>query len=231
MSYEKVISAEFIVLIYHSVFVATIAASIIVIISLVIANYTRLHKGLLPKIIARVTTLGYSIPGAAIAIAMITLFLSLDEFMFTIAGRFNLDSAIVLRTTLVMLVSAYIIRFLAVGYNSIEAGFEKVGTSFTEASRGMGYSTLKSFFRIDIPMVKGAILGGFILVFVDILKELPLTLFLQPFNFSTLATQAYRYASDEMYHEAALAAILIILVSALSIFFFHKFLEKKDMWK
>lgn len=227
MTYQKVISLEFITLVYNSVLVATITASIIVVIALIVGNYTRLHKGVIPKIASRVIALGYSIPGAAIAIAVITIFLKIDGFTGSLAEFFNINSTFVLRTTLVMLIFAYIIRFLAVGYNAIEAGFEKIGSSYTEASRGLGLTTIKTFFKVDIPMLREAILGGFILVFVDILKELPLTLFLQPFNFSTLATQAFRYASDEMVHEAALASMLIIIVSAIFIFYFHKVLDKE----
>ncbi|SER79676.1 ABC transporter permease [Salipaludibacillus aurantiacus] len=226
LTYEDILTREFITLVFNSVFVATVTAVIIVCISLIVGNYTRLHKGLAPKIISRVITLGYSIPGAAIAIAVITLFIFIDDFIFSILSLLNLNGGIVLRTTLVMLISAYIIRFMAVGYNAIEAGFEKIGTSFTEASRGLGFSTVTTFFKVDIPILRGAIFGGFILVFVDILKELPLTLFLQPFNFSTLATQAYRFANDEMVHEASLASILIVLVSGLSIYYFHRFSQK-----
>lgn len=228
MTYEKVISKEFLTLIYNSVFVATIAALIIVVISLIIGNYTRLHQGRFTKAFSRVTTLGYSIPGAAIAIAVISIFMILDDVILTVSASFSLDPIFVLRTSLVMLISAYIIRFLAIGYNSIEAGFEKVGNSFTEASRTLGYSTVKTFFKVDIPMLKGAIFSGFILVFVDILKELPLTMFLQPFNFTTLATQAFKYANDERVHEAALASIIIILISGICIFFFHKVLDKES---
>ncbi|MFC0559390.1 ABC transporter permease [Halalkalibacter alkalisediminis] len=228
MTYEKVISKEFLTLIYNSVFVATIAALIIVFISLIIGNYTRLHQGRFTKAFSKVTTLGYSIPGAAIAIAVISIFLILDNFVLKVSSAFSFDSVYVLRTSLVMLVSAYIIRFLAIGFNSIESGFEKVGNSFTEASRTLGKSTVKTFFKVDIPMLKGAIFSGFILVFVDILKELPLTMFLQPFNFSTLATQAFKYANDERVHEAALASIIIIVISGICIFFFHKVLDKES---
>lgn len=226
MTYRKVISDEFMTLIYNSIIVAGIASTIIIIVSLIVGNYTRLHKGIIPGLSSRVITLGYSIPGAAIAIAIITLFIMIDGCLESFSAMFNLDTAIVLRTTLVMLISAYIIRFMAVGYNAVEGGFEKIGSSFTEASRVLGMSSVKTFFKVDIPMLRGALLGGFILVFVDILKELPLTLFLQPFNFSTLATQAYRFASDEMVHEAALASILIVTISAISIYVFHKVLDR-----
>ncbi|WP_431309005.1 ABC transporter permease [Halalkalibacter lacteus] len=228
LTYEKIISEQFLTLIYNSVLVASVAASLIVLISLIIANYTRLHQGRFTKAFSKVTTLGYSIPGAAIAIAVISIFMILDGYIASLSAVFHFDPVFVLRTSLVMLVSAYIIRFLAIGYNSIESGFEKVGNSFTEASRTLGYSTVKTFFKVDIPMLKGAIFSGFILVFVDILKELPLTMFLQPFNFSTLATQAFKYANDERVHEAALASIIIILISGICIFLFHKVLDKES---
>lgn len=221
MTYETIWSSQFITLAKNSIFVATTASAIIVIIALIIANYTRLHQSIFVKGVSRITTLGYSIPGAAIAIAVITIFLSIDGYLAKI------DSGVVLRTSLVMLVSAYVIRFLAIGFNSIEAGFEKVGNSFTEASRLLGSSTLSTFFKVDLPLMKNAIVTGFILVFVDILKELPLTLFLQPFNFSTLATQAYKYANDERVQEASIASLFIILISGISIFIFHRVLEKE----
>ncbi|RHW43623.1 iron ABC transporter permease [Neobacillus notoginsengisoli] len=228
MTYEKVLNFDFLLLAYNSIYVAAIAAIIIVIIALVISNYTRLHQGLTAKIFSRVTTLGYSIPGAAIAIAFIMIFLWLDTTNKELLAKINMEPTVIWRTTLVMLISAYIIRFLAIGYNSIETGFEKVGNSFTEASRMMGVSTLKTFFKVDLPMVRGAVFSGFILVFVDILKELPLTLFLQPFNFSTLATQAFKYANDERVQEASLASLLIILLSGIFIFFFHKLAERES---
>lgn len=228
MTYERILSAEFYTLVKNSFTVAIIAALSIVIVALIIANYSRIHQGLVPKILSKITVLGYSIPGAIIAVGVITIFLALDEKLSSIYAYFESEPTLILRTSLVMLVSAYIIRFLAVGYNSIEAGFEKVGNSFTEASRTLGSSTYSTFFKVDIPMIKGAIFGGFILVFVDILKELPLTMLLQPFNFQTLATRAFRYANDEMVSEAASASLLIILISAISIFFFHKILEKES---
>ncbi|WP_078544020.1 ABC transporter permease [Litchfieldia alkalitelluris] len=228
MTYERILSKEFFTLIKNSFFAASTAALLIVIIGLIIANYSRIHKGVLPRILSRITILGYSVPGAVIAIGVITIFLMLDRSLSTLFTMLSFDITFVLRTSIVMLISAYIIRFLAVGYNSIEAGFEKVGSTFTEASRTLGSSTLGTFFKVDIPMIRGAIIGGFILVFVDILKELPLTMLLQPFNFQTLATRAFRYANDEMISEAASASLLIILISGICIYFFHKVLDRGE---
>lgn len=225
MTYERIWTTEFYTLVKNSFFAASVAAIIVVIVGLIIANYSRINRGVLPKLFSRVTVLGYSVPGAVIAIGVITIFLKIDRNLGDLYKLLNVDTTFVLRTSIVMLISAYVIRFLAVGYNSIEAGFEKVGTTFTEASRTLGLSTFRTFLRVDIPMVKGAIIGGFILVFVDILKELPLTMLLQPFNFQTLATRAFRYANDEMISEAASASLLIILISGICIFIFHKVLD------
>lgn len=227
-TYERIVTIEFFSLVKNSFFSAAIAAACIVTIALIIANYSRLHTGIVPKFLSKITILGYSIPGAVIAIGVITVFIALDSFIANLFTSLSLDAPTALRTSIIMLISAYVIRFLAVGYNSIDAGFSRVGNKYTEASRLLGSSINRSFFKVDVPMIKGAIVGGFILVFVDILKELPLTMLLQPFNFQTLATRAFRYANDEMVNEAASASLLIILISGISIFIFHKILDKGE---
>jgi len=226
-TFDKIWTDEFYTLISHSFIVAAIAAITIVFVALVIANYSRLYAGLLSNTISKLTVIGYSIPGAVIAIGVITVFISFDQFNHWLFNLLNLQPLFVFRTSLFMLVFAYIIRFLAVGYNSIEAGFEKTGTKFTDVALTLGASPLRTFFVVDIPLIRGAVLGGFILVFVDVLKELPLTMLLQPFNFHTLATKAFVYANDEMINEAASASVLIILISALCILSLHSVLDRE----
>ncbi|QOR68791.1 iron ABC transporter permease [Cytobacillus suaedae] len=227
MTYERIVSADFLLLVWNSVSVAFISSSIIIIVALVIANFSRLSQGPVAKVISRLTVLGYSLPGTIIAIGVLTVFIALDKNLFGFYEWLGLKPTLLLSLSIAMLLFAYVIRFLAIGFNSIEAGFDKVGTSFTEASRMLGNNITRSFFKVDLRMIKGAVLGGFLLVFIDILKELPLTLLLQPFNFYTLATKAFQYANDEMIQEAALASLLIILVSSLSIVFFHRIFEKE----
>ncbi|WP_425590454.1 ABC transporter permease [Fictibacillus sp. b24] len=227
MTYDVILSEVFLDLIWNSVFVASIGSGLIIITALIIANFSRLSKGWVSKFFSKITVLGYSIPGAVIAIGVLTLFLALDQKVIVLYEWMGLEPTLVLSLSISMLIFAYVVRFLAVGYNSIESGFEKVGTVFTDASRTLGMSVTRTFFKVDIKMIKGAIAGGFILVFVDILKELPLTLILQPFNFYTLATKTFQYASDERIHEASVSSMVIICISALSIFFLHKVLEKE----
>jgi len=228
LTYEKIFTGDYFTYMFNSIAVALISAFCIIVIALIIANFARLHHGVVPALFSRITVLGYSIPGAVIAIGVISMFIAADTMLTPVYSSLQIGKTLVLSTSIVMLLFAFIIRFLAIGFNSIESGFQKVGKKYTEASRLLGRGTVATFFKIDVPLIKGSIIGGFILVFVDILKELPLTLFLRPFNFHTLSTKAYQYASDEMIHESAVASIMIILVGGAAIFIFHNLLEKGE---
>jgi iron(III) transport system permease protein len=229
LTYKKILSFKFFELILNSFFIASFSALLVIIIAVIIANYCRINNSLISKIYSKTTLIGYSIPAAVIAISVILLFINLDNKLYWIYKIINNNSKkLVLSTSIVMLIFAYLIRFLAIGYNSVESGFEKVGTKFYEASRMLGMSITETFFKVDLKMIKPAILSGFLLVFVDILKELPLTLILRPFNFNTLATKVFEYANDEMIHEASIASLIIVIISFISIYFFYKIGDKED---
>jgi iron(III) transport system permease protein len=218
---------EFLTYVKNSVMVAGISATVIILFAVIVGNFSRLVQGKIVKLLPKLTILGYSIPGAVIAVAVVTAFIALDRFLAPLYKLVGVSTTLVLSVSLFMLISAYIIRFFAIGYNSIESGFDKIGTDFRDASRLLGVGLTKTFFKIDVPMMKGAIISGFILVFIDILKEVPLTLILRPFNFDTLSTKAFQYASDEKIMEASQASLLIVGISALAIVIFYKFLEKE----
>lgn len=224
LTFGKVPMEEVLTYTKNSIIVAGTAAMLIILFSLIIGNFSRITKHKAAKVLPKLTILGYSIPGAVIAVAVVTTFIALDRYLAPVYLFLGLDSELILSVSLVMLISAYIIRFFAIGYNSIESGYTKIGTDFRDASRMLGASSLRTFFKIDIPMMKGAIISGFILTFVDILKEIPLTLILRPFNYDTLATKAFQYASDEKIMEASQASLLIVGVSAIAIFVFNKLL-------
>jgi iron(III) transport system permease protein len=132
------------------------------------------------------------------------------------------QSPLVLSMSLAMLITAYVIRFIATGYNAVEAGYEKIGTKFTESSRILGLGMTRTFFKVELPLIRGSVIGGTILTFVEIVKELPLTMLLRPFNFDTLATKAYQYASDERIFQAAFPSLAVIAVGMVSILVFHQ---------
>ena len=227
LTYGTIPMDEFLTYIRNSVTVAGISAFFIVLFALTVGNFGRLVQGRLAKLMPKLSILGYSIPGAVIAVAVVTAFIGLDRFLAPVYRLFGFSATLVLSVSLVMLISAYIIRFFAIGYNSIEAGYDKIGTNFRDASRLLGAGLTKTFIKVDMPMMKGAIVSGFILVFIDVLKEIPLTLILRPFNFDTLSTKAFQYASDEKIMEASQASLLIVGISAMAIIVFYKFLDKE----
>ncbi|MHB1127357.1 MAG: ABC transporter permease [Bacillota bacterium] len=228
LTYKEILNYKFLEFLYNSILVASAASILIIIIALIISNYCRIKESFISKFYSKITILGYSIPGAVIAIAVIVFFINIDNKMHGVYQTLSANSGkLVLTTNIAMLIFAYIIRFLAIGYNSIEAGFERVGKSYFEASRMLGMSVTKTFLKVDLKMIKPAIFSGFILVFVDILKELPLTLILRPFNFHTLATKTYQYAADERIHEAAISSLIIILTSSVLIFSLNRMLDKE----
>ena len=227
LTYRKVLDARFLEYLYNSLRVTILATVIIVVISIIIANYSRIKQNLSTKIYTRITILGYSIPGAVIAVAVMIFFIDLDNRTHGIRQvLIEGSSRLFLTTSLAMLLFAYIIRFLGIGYNSIESGFDKIGKGYFEASRMLGMSVTRTFFKVDLPMLRPAIISGFILVFIDIMKELPLTMILRTFNFHTLATKAYQYANDEMIHEAAISSLFIIFLSAAMIYLLNLNMSK-----
>jgi iron(III) transport system permease protein len=228
MTYRDILNSDFFILIYNSLSVAILSSLLIVVMAVIIANYTRINDGFLSKLYSKITLIGYSIPGAVIAITVILFFVDVDKKLGWLYRIFNPDApTLLLSMSIVMLIFAYMIRFLAVGFQSIEGGFEKIGNKFFEASRTLGYGVTKTFFLVDLPMLKPAILSGLALVFVDIIKELPLALILRPFNFHTLATKVFEYANDEMMFEASVPSLIIIAVSFAAIFMLYKVVDKE----
>lgn len=223
LTYKEILSFKFINIIFNSLWIALFSSIIITIMAIIIANFSRIHENFIGKLFSKITILGYSTPASVIAIGVILLFVGIDRKLYGFYKVVSPNSQnLVLSTSIFMLIFAYIVRFLAISYQSIESGFEKVGKKFFEASRTLGKGTIETFFKVDFPMIKPAIISGVALAFVDIIKELPLTLILRPFNFNTLATKAFEYANDEMIHEASIASLIIIIISIFSIYLLNK---------
>ncbi|WP_066291176.1 ABC transporter permease [Bacillus sp. FJAT-29937] len=226
LTFSKVWSDTFYTLLFQTVYVAAISTFIILILSVIVANVSRKHTAG-SYILAKLTTTGYSIPGAIIAIGVLAMFITLDKWLAPVYSLIGLGKApLILSLSLVMLIVGYAIRFMATGFNAVEVGFEKIGTKYSEASRMLGLSMTKTFFKVDLPLIKGALVSGFILTFVEICKELPLALLLRPFNFDTLATKTFQYAKDEQIYEASISSLMIIGISVLSVVVFQM-IDKK----
>ena len=161
------------------------------------------------NVTSKLATLGYVIPGAIIGIGVIKSSHSITEYFST---YHNIKIGYIIYNSILVLIYAYVFRFIAVAFNSIESNTLKLSKSLSESSNLLGFGKIKTFFKIDFPLIKNALLTSFILVFIDVIKELPLTLILKPYNLSTLAIKAYEYAEDERVAEAALPALFLIFI-------------------
>ena len=204
---------EFIGTVINSFMVAFITSIVILTIAIILGYSARVFDNSYMKYLLKIATLGYSIPGAVIAVGVIIVATSIDNYLIEI---FKLDG-LVLSGTIMVLIFGYTVRFLAVGLNSVESSFEKIGINVNKASRSLNKSLLTTLLKVDLPLIKSGVLAGFVLVFIDVLKELPATLILRPFNYETLATKTYELASIEMVQESSVYALSIVIISIIPI--------------
>lgn len=219
LTYDIVIRESFLTIAAQSLFVASIAAIACVSFALFLlyASHWNYLKNI--KNLSKFAILGYAIPGAVIAVGIYIPSLQIDRWLMRIFGA---QIGLILTGTVIALVYAYVIRFLAVAYNPISSGREKIQHALAEASHILGKGRFISFLKVEFPLLKTALFSAVILVFIDIMKELPLTLLLKPYDVQTLAVKAYEYASDERIMETALPALLIILVGVLPVVFLNR---------
>jgi len=202
MSFQNVRWENMGTIISNSLLYSLLATTIIVVLGIIMASYTRIAPKFLSAFYGKISLITYALPGPVVAISVLFFTISLAE-------RFNFSVA----ATSGMLVFGYVIRYLGIAYKNVEDGYKKLGTSHHQVSRTLGKGYYETLFKVDIPMLKPFILSGAALVFMDLIKELPLTLALRPFNFHTLATQTYQFASDEMLADTAMPSLIIIAIS------------------
>jgi iron(III) transport system permease protein len=180
------------------------------------------------KTISKIATMGYAVPGAVIAVGVLGVFLWIDKKLYSfLLDNFDIKIGLFVSGTVISLIYAYSVRFLSVGFQPIESQLIKIGNSLESASRMLGKNAVQTFFKITFPLLRPAMLTALLLVFVDVSKELPLTLILRPFNYDTLATKAYELADQEFVAQSALPALLIILISLLPAILLSRIGKKK----
>lgn len=227
LTHDKVINYDFFLLVYRSFSLAAGTGLAVVLLSIILLYALRLSPFKWMKNVTKIATLGYAIPGAVIAVGIMIPLLGFDKWLIS---HFTPGTVgLLLSGSLFGLVFAYVVRFMAVGYNPIDSGFQKIGIHINEASRLLGIGTTKTLIKIDLPLIKPSLFAGILLVFVDVLKELPLTLILRPFNYHTLATKAFDMATNEMIAESANAALIIILTGIIPIIFLNRMIRKQDV--
>jgi iron(III) transport system permease protein len=214
-NWDRSVNAQFWDLIGNSLVLALLTGLFAVILGLILGYGVRLNPQRLVRGSVRLVGMGYAIPGAVIAVGLLLPVSWLDRSLELLQQ--GVQNPFFLSGTAIVLVVAYLVRFLAVALGAIESSLARISPNLDQAARSLGLSPLKTLLRVHVPLLRGGLLTAMMLVFVDVMKELPATIVLRPFNFDTLAVRVYQYASDERLAEAAAPALTILLVGLLPV--------------
>jgi iron(III) transport system permease protein len=217
-TWREMVDDSFIQLAINSFLLAGAAALVALLAALLLAYGNRLQPSLPMRFFSQLASMGYAIPGTVIAVGILIPFGALDNAVDAwFRDSFGIGTGLILSGTVIILLFAYTVRFLAVSLQTVEAGLGKIRPSMDEAARSMGQSSTRVLRLVHLPMMKGSLLTALVIVFVDVLKELPATLVLRPFNFNTLAVRAYELASDERLADSSTAALAIVAVGIIPV--------------
>ncbi|MGB8699177.1 MAG: iron ABC transporter permease [Thermosynechococcaceae cyanobacterium] len=218
LSFTETFNVQFWEFAAHSLILAMTSASITVVLATLLAYSIRLYPAPLLRTAARIAAMGYAIPGSVIAVG---ISLPLGWFAQAMNRTAQLVSGgqpgWVFSGTVGALVFAYVVRFLAISFNTVEASLAKIKPNLDDAARSLGYGPTATLAAVHAPLMWGGLLTAVVLAFVDVMKELPATLMIRPFNFDTLAVRVYRLASDERLAEASGPALAIVAVGLIPV--------------
>ena len=223
--------SQFAQLVWHSIYLAALAAIIAVTLAVILGYAKRTVPTRTIRGCVAVSGLGYAIPGAIIAVGIITPLVWLDHRLIEFfSSSFEVDIGLILSGSIFALLFAYSVRFLAISLNAVQTGLQRIKPSMDYSARVLGCRPFGVLKRVHLPVMRASLLTAFLIVFVDVLKELPATLILRPFNFNTLAVRAYELASDERLIDAALPSLTIILTGIIPVILLSKTMarEKKQ---
>jgi iron(III) transport system permease protein len=217
-NFDSLIDERFQQIIVNSLLLAGVAAGLAVAIALLLAYGRRLNASQPTRIATRIAAMGYAIPGSVIAVGVLIPVGWLDNQIDMWARAvFGVSTGLLLSGSITALIFAYLVRFLAVSFGTVDASLTKIKPHLDEAARSLGQSAIGTLVKVHTPLMWGSLVSAAILVFVDVMKELPATLVMRPFNFDTLAIQVYRLASDERLAEAAAPALILVIVGIIPV--------------
>ncbi len=203
---------------WHSVLLASIGALMVVAAALLLAYAGRQRPGTAMMWTQRLATLGYAFPGAVLAVGLFIPVAALDNWLID-TGRawFGFDGSEILKGTLVVMLLAYLVRFLAVGFGPIDSGLHRITRNVDEAARNLGANATGLLIRVHLPMLRASLLTAAALAFVDIMKEMPITLMTRPFGWDTLAVRVFEMTSEGEWERAALPSLAIVIAGIIPI--------------
>jgi iron(III) transport system permease protein len=207
------IGARTVALVGNSFTLAGITALVAIVAATLMAYAGRIVRSPVVSTANRSASLGYAIPGAVIAVGILVPLGKLDNALASwMQAQFGIKTGLILTGTIVALIYAYLVRFLAIAFQSIDAGLARITPSMDDAARSLGLGPVATLARVHAPMLWGSLLSAGLLVFVDVMKELPVTFAMRPFNFDTLAVEVYNLTKDERLSEAALPSLVIVAI-------------------
>ncbi|MEM8793165.1 MAG: iron ABC transporter permease [Pseudomonadota bacterium] len=202
----------------HSVTLAGTAAALTVVAAIAIGFNARIERSRAARTAMGIAGIGYAVPGGVIAVGLLFPFAAFDNALDRVMeARFGIDTGLLITGSIWLMIVAYMVRFMAVALNTFEAGLSTVNTNVDAVARTLGQVPESMLRRVHLPILRPSILTAALIVFVDVMKELPATLILRPFNYDTLAVQAHRLASDERLREAAVPSLVIGAVGLLPV--------------
>ena len=208
---------------FNSFSLSLVAALSATVVALFLAYSVRLVPTRILQALSWTSGLGYAVPGAVLAIGVIVPFAWLDNSVDAIARTyFNTTTGLVLTGSVFAIVFAYTVRFLTISRGAVDSSLSKISPSMDMAARSLGNSASRTLVMFHLPMIRKGLATGAIVVFVDCMKELPATLILRPFNFNTLATSVYEFASDELIEMAALGSLMIVAVGLIPVLLLNR---------
>jgi iron(III) transport system permease protein len=212
---------------FNSFILAAVASFLAVALAVLMAYGARLKPSFLTKIGVRAASIGYAVPGSVLAVGIMVPFAWTDNLLDGWArATFGFSTGLIFSGTIIAVVFAYLVRFLSVSYNAIEAGLGKITNNMDCAARTLGYGPSETLIKVHLPLIRASMLSAGVLVFVDVMKELPATMIMRPFNFTTLAVRAFELASDEQLAEASSAALAIVLVGIIPVIMISRTIAK-----
>ncbi|MGM0521648.1 MAG: ABC transporter permease [Pseudomonadota bacterium] len=215
---DSLFGARFIGFAFNSLSLATIAALLAVGMAVLLSYGVRIHNTPFARVSSRIAAMGYAIPGSVVAVGILIPFAWLDNAINTwLQANYGHIIGLIFSGSAFILIYAYVARFLAVSFNAVEASLGKVTPSMDAAARTLGQTAGGTLRRIHTPLMRSSLLAAGILVFVDVMKELPATIILRPFNFDTLAVRAHNLAADERLAEASTASLAIVAVGIIPV--------------
>ena len=217
-SEQNLLSPRYLGFIRNSLTLAGVAAVLTVVAAIAVGFYLRLRPGRLSFGAAYVARLGYAVPGGVIAVGLLVPFALFDNALDAwMRSTFDISTGLLVTGSIWLLVAAYMVRFLAAALGAYEGGQAMVHANMDAAARSLGQTPLGTLRRVHLPILAPSLLTALLIVFVDVMKELPATLIMRPFNFDTLAVQAYRLASDERLEGAAVPSLVIVAMGLLPV--------------